>query len=232
MKPLHYARRGNPRGGGDGIPSSVDGRGASPTAESSRPAILSILIHAVFCALSLFVGFRVSRVLFVLLVASPNPNLHLKNIIMESSPAPPSPDPTVRKSGVVVGRHGILIRPWPHPNPAEVMKAHQILRRVQQEQRLLYGLKNNRRIIAVTPTYVRTFQAVHLAGVMNSLMVVPYEVTWIVVEAGGAATDETAAIFRHRKGLDIIHTAFPEDMATIWAERHRMETRMRLHALR
>jgi len=133
-------------------------------------------------------------------------------------------------SRVVVGRHGIRIRPWPHPDPVEVMKAHGIISRVQNEQRLLFGVKNPRKVIVVTPTYVRTFQTMHLTGVMHSLMLVPYDLTWIVVEAGGV-TNETASIIG-KSGLRIIHVGFNQKMPSLWEDRHKVESLMRLHALR
>ncbi len=73
----------------------------------------------------------------------------------------------VHSSGGVrvdVGRHAILIRPWPHPDPFEVLHAHHLIKRVQLEQRQLYGSKESKPIIAITTTFVRTFQAVHLTG--------------------------------------------------------------------
>ncbi|GFQ02818.1 probable beta-1 4-xylosyltransferase irx14h [Phtheirospermum japonicum] len=63
------------------------------------------------------------------------------------------------------------------------------------EQRSQYGIKSPRTVIAITPTYVRTFQTLHLTGVMHSLMNVPYDLVWIV-------------------------------------DRHKLESSMRLHALR
>jgi hypothetical protein len=133
-------------------------------------------------------------------------------------------------SRVVVGRHGIRIRSWPHPNQDEVMKAHRILERVQTEQRALFGVKNPRTVIAVTPTYVRTFQKLHLIGVMHSLMLVPYDLVWIVVEAGGV-TNETASIVAN-SGLKTIHIGFNQRIPISWDARHKLEARMRLHALR
>lgn len=131
---------------------------------------------------------------------------------------------------MVVGRHGILIRPWPHPDPAEVMKAHRIIERVQAEQRSQYGVKNPRTVIAVTPTYVRTFQTLHLTGVMHSLMNVRYDLVWIVVEAGGT-TNETASLIA-KSGLKTIHIGLNGNMPILWEDRHKFESRMRLHALR
>ncbi len=74
---------------------------------------------------------------------------------------------TVHSSGGVrvdVGRHAILIRPWPHPDPFEVLHAHHLIKRVQLEQQQLYGSKESKPIIAITTTFVRTFQAVYLTG--------------------------------------------------------------------
>ncbi|KAJ4967553.1 hypothetical protein NE237_019402 [Protea cynaroides] len=132
-------------------------------------------------------------------------------------------------SRVVVGRHGILIRPWPHPDPVEVMKAHRIMERVQREQRIQYGIKNPRPLIVITPTYVRTFQTLHLTGLMHSLMLAPYDLTWIVVEAGGI-TNETASLLA-KTGLRTIHIGFDQRMPIAWEDRHRLEARMRLRAL-
>ncbi|XP_062098567.1 probable beta-1,4-xylosyltransferase IRX14H [Humulus lupulus] len=133
-------------------------------------------------------------------------------------------------SRVVVGRHEIRIRPWPHPNLTEVMKAYQIIYTVQREQRRQFGVKNPRTIIVVTPTYVRTFQALHMTGLMHSLMLVPYEVVWIVVEAGGAS-NETGSILA-KSGLWTIHVGFEQRMPNSWEGHHRLEARMRLRALR
>lgn len=137
---------------------------------------------------------------------------------------------SVSSSRVVVGRHGILIRPWPHPNASEVMQAHKIMEIVQREQRLQYGVKSPRTVIAVTPTYVRTFQTLHLTGVMHSLMNVPYNVVWIVVEAGGT-TNETASLIA-KSGLKTVHIGLREKMPILWEDRHKLEAKMRLRAMR
>jgi hypothetical protein len=65
---------------------------------------------------------------------------------------------------VYVGRHPILIRKWPHPDPLEMMSAFNLIARVQMEQEELYGISIWKPIIAITPTYSRTFQIVHLQG--------------------------------------------------------------------
>ncbi|KAE8815181.1 putative glucuronosyltransferase [Hordeum vulgare] len=61
------------------------------------------------------------------------------------------------QSHVVVGRHGIRIRPWPHPDPVEVMRAHRIVERVQEEQYCWYGVREPRQVLVVTPTDSRAF---------------------------------------------------------------------------
>lgn len=221
--------------------SSADGSIKSPA------AIFWLVLHGLCCLISLVLGFRFSRLVFFFLFSTSSTNnlypvpfrsaAELGGAALDISSTPAILEPPVNKtatgsssSRVVVGRHGILIRPWPHPNPIEVMKAHQIIDRVQREQRLQFGVKNPRTVIVVTPTYVRTFQALHMTGLMHSLMLVPYDVVWIVVEAGGA-TNETASILA-KSGLRTIHIGFKERMPNSWEGRHRLETRMRLRALR
>lgn len=70
-----------------------------------------------------------------------------------------------KSSRVYVGRHPILVRPWPHPNPKEMAQAYNMIARVQLEQQRLYGIQSWKPIIAITPMYVRTFQSVHLTGI-------------------------------------------------------------------
>ncbi|XP_059623927.1 beta-1,4-xylosyltransferase IRX14-like [Cornus florida] len=238
-------RRSNSIRGSAPSDSSGDGSIKSPA------AIFWLLFHCLCCLISLVLGFRFSRLLFYLLFStSATTNLYStspfrttaelagtliaqKTLSFSTSlPNPESPAnrTTVPNSRVVVGRHGILIRPWPHPNPAEVMKAHRIIERVQREQGVQYGIKNPRTLIVITPTYVRTFQTLHLTGLMHSLMNVPYDLIWVVVEAGGA-TNETAALLA-KSGLRIFHIGFKEKMPISWEDRHRMEARMRLRALR
>ena len=113
-----------------------------------------------------------------------------------------------------------------------MMKAHRIIERVQREQKAVFGAggKGSRTVIAVTPTYVRTFQALHLNGVMHSLMLVPYDVVWIVVEAGGVS-NETASIIG-KSGVRVIHVGFDQRMPNTWEDRGKVEVLMRLRALR
>ncbi|ONK60463.1 uncharacterized protein A4U43_C08F18740 [Asparagus officinalis] len=113
------------------------------------------------------------------------------------------------------------------------MRAHRLIERVQKEQRTVYyGIKKPKPLIVITPTYVRTFQAMYLTGLMHSLMLVPFDFTWLVVEAGGVS-NETASIL-DRSHLNYVHVPFDEGkkMPMEWGERRKMEARMRLHALR
>ncbi|PIA56582.1 hypothetical protein AQUCO_00700731v1 [Aquilegia coerulea] len=225
----------------------------SSVLDSKSPASLFwLVLHGLCCLISLVLGFRFSRIIFFLLFSSttidhftsstPFFKTDSSQTLTFHHQSPPSLEITSlnrsRSSisssnsggGVVVGRHGILIRPWPHPNPTEVMKAHRIMERVQREQRVQYGIKNPRNLIVITPTYVRTFQTLHLTGLMHSLMLVPYDLVWIVVEAGGVS-NETASILEKSK-LQTIHIGFDEKMPISWDERHRMEARMRFKGLR
>ncbi|KDP31985.1 hypothetical protein JCGZ_12446 [Jatropha curcas] len=230
---------------------STSFRGSAPLDSSSDSAIKSpaaifwLVLHGVCCLISLVLGFRFSRLVFLFLFST-STNLYgtpfrqltttadLANpLSVPSNPISNTEPPVINKtvsSRVVVGRHGIRIRPWPHPNPSEVMRAHQIIERVQREQRIQFGVKSPKTVIAVTPTYVRTFQTLHLTGVMHSLMVVPYDVVWIVVEAGGVS-NETASIIA-KSGVKTVHIGFKQKMPNSWEGRHKLEAKMRLHALR
>ncbi|KAK1433100.1 hypothetical protein QVD17_10006 [Tagetes erecta] len=223
------------------LDSSIDG--ATTAANKSPASIFWLILHCLCCLISLVLGFRFSRLVFYFLFSTSSINnlytatttdiaetlsftTSINNI---RSFSPPVVNTTVA-SRVVVGRHGIRIRPWPHPDPVEVMKAHKIIEAVQREQRVQYGIKSPKTLIVITPTYVRTFQALHLTGLMHTLMNLPYDVVWIVVEAGGA-TNETAALLAKSK-LEIKHIGFEKKMPIFWEARHKMESQMRLRALR
>ncbi|OAY35506.1 beta-1,4-xylosyltransferase IRX14 [Manihot esculenta] len=231
---------------------SASFRGSPPfdssaeTAIKSPSAIFWLLLHGICCLISLVLGFRFSRLVFLFLFSTSTINLHgtpFRQLATTADLASPlnvpsnsvvDPElPAINRSlssRVVVGRHGIRIRPWPHPNPTEVMRAHQIIESVQREQRIQFGVKSPRTVIAVTPTHIRTFQTLHLTGVMHSLMLVPYDVVWIVVEAGGVS-NETAAIIA-KSGLKTIHIGFKQKMPNSWEGRHKLEAKMRIRALR
>ncbi|XP_017975018.1 PREDICTED: probable beta-1,4-xylosyltransferase IRX14 [Theobroma cacao] len=221
---------------------------SSDSAIKSPAAIFWLILHGLCCLISLVLGFRFSRLVFFFLFSTSSTNFYTSpfrstaelaktldvHSVLSTNPVT-NPDllllnKTATNSRVVVGRHGIRIRPWPHPNPIEVMKAHRIIQRVQKEQRLQFGVKDPRTVIVVTPTYVRTFQALHLTGVMHSLMLVPYDLVWIVVEAGGVS-NETASLIA-KSGLKTIHVGFNQRMLNSWDERNKLESKMRLRALR
>ncbi|KAK4360041.1 hypothetical protein RND71_022270 [Anisodus tanguticus] len=239
---LQQGRRSNSFRGSSALdfPPS-DGSGKSPA------TIFWLMLHGVCCLISLVLGFRFSRLVFFLLFtnSSFSPNgisnslfhdpgadvaIQTKRMMSFSGGQVNNTAEAVSSSRVVVGRHGILIRPWPHPNSSEVMQAHKIMEIVQREQRMQYGVKSPRDVIVVTPTYVRTFQTLHLTGVMHSLMNVPYNAVWIVVEAGGV-TNETASLME-KSGLKTIHIGVREKMPILWEDRHKLEAKMRLRALR
>ncbi|XP_061340022.1 probable beta-1,4-xylosyltransferase IRX14H [Gastrolobium bilobum] len=250
LQQSYLNRRSNSFRGSPPLESTGEASGKSPV------TVFWLLLHAACCLISLVLGFRFSRLVFLFLFSASSTNLFSvpfgggsgagtetsvtlrAHSSLSSNPIANLENPARRTglvtgstgSRVVVGRHGIRIRPWPHPHPDEVMKAHRIIERVQREQRALFGEKNPRTVIAVTPTYVRTFQKLHLTGVMHSLMLVPYDVVWIVVEAGGVS-NETASVVG-RSGLRTIHIGFNHRMPNSWDARHKLEARMRLHALR
>ncbi|KAL0863241.1 hypothetical protein Bca101_042359 [Brassica carinata] len=213
-------------------PSSFDG-GFIP--KSSPSSIFWLAIHCLCCLISLILGFRFSHLVLFFLFSTSVTNLYTTTAgvsqLLQLKPLERKTNVVAAKSSrVVVGRHGIRIRPWPHPNPIEVVRAHQLLQRVQKEQKSIYGVRSPRTVVAVTPTYVRTFQALHLTGVMHSLMLVPYDVVWIVVEAGGK-TNETAS-FVGKSGLKTVHVGFDGKMPNTWEDRRRMESEMRIQGLR
>lgn len=239
---LQQGRRSNSFRGSSALDSSSDGSVKSPA------TIFWLVLHGVCCLISLVLGFRFSRLVFFLLFTNssstpnsiysatslfhdPGADVAVKTEMTSFSGGEDQLNRTsVSSSRVVVGRHGILIRPWPHPNASEVMQAHKIMEIVQREQRLQYGVKSPRTVIAVTPTYVRTFQTLHLTGVMHSLMNVPYNVVWIVVEAGGTTNETTSLIAK--SGLKTVHIGLREKMPILWEDRHKLEAKMRLRALR
>ncbi|XP_072978835.1 probable beta-1,4-xylosyltransferase IRX14 [Typha angustifolia] len=236
--------------------AEVGGGGGGVGAEGSLKSSMSafwLLLHGLCCVISLVLGFRFSRLVFFLLFSPANlhPSAPVFRAIAtrttkttttttttatltvsfpSSHPPPVVSNATASQSHVVVGRHGIRIRPWPHPDPAEVLRAHRIIERVQSEQRLLYGVQNPRPVLVVTPTYARTFQALHLTGLAHTLRLVPYPVTWIVVEAGGLSNETAALLSRSR--VQFLHIPFVESMPAEWSDRHLTEARMRLRALR
>ncbi|XP_010444676.1 PREDICTED: probable beta-1,4-xylosyltransferase IRX14H [Camelina sativa] len=232
----YWNRRGSSFKSPPSLDTTFDGKSPS--------SVFWLVIHALCCLISLILGFRFSHLVLFFLFSTSVTNLYTTPFLsvgnggvsqllrLKPLETATNNNSTAAKknSRVVVGRHGIRIRPWPHPNPIEVLRAHQLLSRVQKEQKSIYGVRSPKTVIVVTPTYVRTFQALHLTGVMHSLMLVPYDLVWIVVEAGGV-TNETAS-FIAKSGLKTIHLGFDQKMPNTWEDRHKLETKMRLHALR
>ncbi|KAK8693113.1 hypothetical protein V6N13_070707 [Hibiscus sabdariffa] len=214
----------------------------SDSGVKSPTGTFRLILHCLCCLICLILGFHFSRLVPFLFSTSTNfytsPFRFTESLdvhfLLSTNPVNDvelsQPNSTGKNSRVVVGRHGIRVRQWPHPNPTEVMKAHRIIERVQREQRLQFDAKDPRKVIVVTPTYVRTFQALHLTGLMHSLMLVPYGLVWIVVEAGGVS-NETASLIA-KSGLQTIHAGFNQRMPNSWDERTKLESQMRLHALR
>ncbi|XP_073396971.1 probable beta-1,4-xylosyltransferase IRX14 isoform X2 [Physcomitrium patens] len=134
-------------------------------------------------------------------------------------------------TGVQVGRHKILIREWPHPDPVETMKAHNLIARVQLEQERLHGVPNWKPVIVITPTYDRMFQAVYLTGLMHTLSLVRGPVTWIVIEAGGK-TSRTADLLAQARVDNVVHLEHSKSMPVYFESRWIMESHLRVEALR
>ncbi|KAI5067473.1 hypothetical protein GOP47_0018001 [Adiantum capillus-veneris] len=140
------------------------------------------------------------------------------------------PPPQRKSSRVNVGRHEILIRSQPHPDPLQSFTAHNLLKLVQHEQMLLYESEEYKRFLVVTPTFARTFQALHLTCLIHTLRTVPFPLTWIVVEAGGVS-HETAALLSTSQ-VSFHHVGFPEAMPVPLEQRPQMEVRLRTEGLR
>ncbi|KAL2325641.1 hypothetical protein Fmac_024699 [Flemingia macrophylla] len=122
---------------------------------------------------------------------------------------------------MVVGWHKIRVQPWPHPNLEEVMKVHHILERVWREQRALFGVKKVRTVITVTLTHVCMFYKLHINSMMHWLMLVPYDVVWIMVEARGVTNETTSIVTKSR--LKTFHVGFDHRMLISWDTRHKLE---------
>lgn len=90
--------------------------------------------------------------------------------------------------------------------------------------------KTPRPVVVVTPTYMRAAQALHLTALAQTLRLMPYRVTWVVVEAGGV-TNGTASILS-RSRVPFVHVGFDESMPDIWEAQRVVEAKMRVHALR
>lgn len=141
---------------------------------------------------------------------------------------PPSFGP--KSSRAHVGRHEILIRSWPHPDPLQTMVAHRLIELVQNEQQRDHGLQDRKKLLIITPTYVHAFQVVHVSSLIHTLRLIPGPLTWIVVEAGGIST-ETAELLSSSQ-LSYHHIGIQERATADWEHRKRLETLLRFEGLR
>lgn len=167
-----------------------------------------LFLHTVFCIASVFLGFRISQEISLVVLQFSNvedtvnwfdrssegfenlgrakgrsdsnlpelsDTLEVRETTFDSLPHPDARLPGLstgftshlnasKKTGVQVGRHRILVREWPHPDPTEMMKAYNLIARVQQEQGRLHTVQYWKPIIVITPTDARMFQALHLTG--------------------------------------------------------------------
>ncbi|CAI5500058.1 unnamed protein product [Closterium sp. Naga37s-1] len=150
-------------------------------------------------------------------------------------------------AGVKTGRHEILIRPNPSPDPRQLVVSQSLLRLLQENERLRLLAQEDgrlsspppRRVIVITPTYKRTFQQLLMLGLINSLKRVQAPVLWVVIEA--TKTEETARIIAkatigdsgsENPEVEIAHLGVEEEMAEDWDERILLEQRMRVVGLR
>ncbi|KAG8043750.1 hypothetical protein GUJ93_ZPchr0458g22305 [Zizania palustris] len=234
-----------------GLATAAGSPDAAP--EPTKPTLPAawVLLHALFCATSMAVGFRFSRlVVYLLFLPTPaiNPTAHLVSLV-----APPvmlagaNATTTItttttrttttvttttvaaeigthphRHGPVFVGRHPIRVRPWPHPDPTEILKAHHIIAGAQNAQRssLRRGAGPPRPVIAVTPTATSALQVPSLTSIAHTLRLVDVPLTWIVVEPEHR-TDAVAAVLS-RSNLDFLHIAGPDSSTA----------QLRMHALR
>lgn len=162
-------------------------------------------------------------------IMSHHAETHIPSLHSPRAVTPP-PATTSKSSSVHVGRHEILIRPWPHPDPLQTVVAHHLIDLVQEEQRHSYGFKERKQLLIITPTYVETLQSVHLTCLIHTLRLVPSPLIWIVVEAGGVS-NETAALLLSSK-LSFHHLSLQEAMPTDSVQRLHFEVRLRVEGLR
>ncbi|KAK3141314.1 hypothetical protein QOZ80_4BG0332220 [Eleusine coracana subsp. coracana] len=221
--------------------------------EPAKPSLPAawLLLHALFCATSMAVGFRFSRlIVYLLFLPTPltNPTAHLISLVsppvmLAGANATTITTTTtttvaevaaahhahVHHGPVFVGRHPIRVRPWPHPDPTELLKAHRILAAVQDAQRRASHHRNAaaaasqqpRPVVAVTPTTTSALQVPSLTSLAHTLRLVDAQLVWIVVEPGHR-TDAVAAVLA-RSNLDFLHITGPDDATP---------ARLRMHALR
>ncbi|XP_072962905.1 probable beta-1,4-xylosyltransferase IRX14 isoform X2 [Typha angustifolia] len=229
--PLHHPTRraaADPSSSSAAAPAVSADSSAVHKPSSSASAFFLLLFHLLSCLLSLFLGFRFSH----LLLLSSSPPIPLLSPPPPSPPPPPPPH--LPSQHVTAGRHGILVRPHPHPSPVETSRAYRILAAVQSEQRRLFKNQpaHQRPLLIITPTYSRTFQSFHLSSLAHSLLLLlPSPLTWLVVSPADSS-NHTIALLARFPSLPVLHLPFPGKIPPTWLARRRAESRMRLHALR
>ena len=135
-------------------------------------------------------------------------------------------------NGSRVGRHGILIRDNPHPDPYQVVLAHEVVSLLQEAQRRVDGIWPQRTIIAITPTVKRTFQAMHMNGIVGSLKQARGRVLWIVVEGGGGGKTSDTTELLEKSGLEYVHLEWNHPVEEPWHLREKAELEMREVAIK
>ncbi|KAL2343652.1 hypothetical protein Fmac_004937 [Flemingia macrophylla] len=73
-------------------------------------------------------------------------------------------------------------------------------------------------------THVCTFQKLYISGVMHSLMLVSYNVVWIVVEVEGVTNETTSIVTKSR--LRTFHIGFHHRMLISWDARHKLKSQI------
>eukprot|EP00250_Pteridium_aquilinum_P033208 c531_g1_i1 orf=984-2627(+) len=231
---------------------------ASDSYFRSSAGLFRVILHALLCVAALVLGFRLSgEARLVIISVKPSHATFFSNSItrfykargfddlstgdsfvkddgrdfMPTLPSglPPS-SAGFASSRVHVGRHEILIRSWPHPDPVQTIAAHRLIELVQNEQQRVYGLQERKQFLVITPTYVHAFQAAYVSCLIHTLRIITGPLTWIVVEAGGISNETAELLFSSQ--LHYHHVGIQESMPADWEHRKQLETLMRLEGLR
>ncbi|XP_024536973.1 probable beta-1,4-xylosyltransferase IRX14 [Selaginella moellendorffii] len=186
----------------------------------SSIAALGVSVHLVACIASLMLGMELSLILF-----SSSSDYHRANrgqpLLLESTIAshgaggaprmamsaagPPKTMASSSPSSCVhPGRHPIIVRPWPHPNPRELAAAQAIMDRVQLEQRRAFEeeeLMNKKQEVIVVTTLgdckvgqqrERRMQVLLRLGAMANTLACAASrasISWIVMECSNFTND-------------------------------------------
>jgi hypothetical protein len=199
----------------------------SPTRSRVVTPLLRVCIHCILCMICVILGLRMSQEI-QLVVSFWRPagsysslSRRLPDFTFEEADAGGGGGVMVQDQlhlkqmyGVSVGRHKILIRPWPHVNPEEMMMGYGLLRTVQLLQdSCLHGVSDRRPILAVTPTFVRPFQAVYLTGFHPKL-------TFVIHLFNQSICNCSICLFHQFVLLKVIYcsTSNPTDNFVLWID--------------